>query len=341
MKTIISLSMLFAVTVSGCTSDTQSDDAGGGDGGGGGDPVQPVPTTPEGAYAMESHFDLATNVPGTAGTITGYVIDATDSPGDPTLFIIQKLTAALPDGTVKNAVVSATPYVAGYLNDKLLEVAPTFVTKMLTLANGFGQVTKDFGMMEVLEVDASGNAVKTIKGLHFEVDGVVQEFAFADYGIAETRVDGLQVSLSKTGTLAISEHKVPMQYGQIMKLALDQALIPMIDPASANLGQLFKRAINCTAVGKYVYEAIGFGSASTFEAACTTGLAAGANALYSLMNSIDGAALEFGLAGEARGVDKNRDGKMDEIVTGTWTGDLHYAGTPAPLAEATFFGARM
>lgn len=340
MKTIISLSMLFAATVSGCTSDTQSDDNDGG-GGGPGDPAQPVPTTPEGSYAMQSRFDLATNVPGTAGTITGYVIDATDSPGDPTLFIVQKLTAALPDGSIKNAVVSATPYVAGYLNDKLLEVAPTFVTKMLALANAFGQVTKDFGMMEVLEIDAAGHAVKTVKGLRFEIDGVEQEFAFADYGIAETRVEGLQVTLSKTGALAISEHEIPMKYGQVMKLALDGALIPMIDPASANLGQLFKSAVNCKAVGRYVYDAIGFGSASTFELACNTGLAAGATALYDLMNNIDSAALKFGLTGEARGVDRNRDGKMDEIVTGTWSGGLSYAGTPAPLADAKFFGARM
>jgi hypothetical protein len=341
MKTIISLSMLFAVTVAGCT-DTQSDDNGGGDGGGGGgDPAQPAPTTPEGTYAMTSQFDLATNVPGTAGTITGYVIDATDSPEDPTLFIVQKLTAALPNGPIKDGVVSATPFVAGYLNDKLLEVAPTFFTKMLALAKGFGQVTKNFGMVEILEVDAAGHAVKTVKGLRFEIDGVEQEFAFADYGIAETRVDGLQVSLAKTGLISISEHKVPMKYGQVMKLALDQALIPMIDPASANLGQLFKHAVNCTAVGKFVYEKIGIGSASTFESACNTGLAAGANALYNLMNNIDGAALEFALAGEARGIDRNRDGKMDEIVTGTWSGGMSYAGTPAPLAEAKFFGARM
>lgn len=341
MKTLISLSMLFAVTVAGCTSETPDGDGGDGGGDGGPGPEQPVPTTPEGRYAMLSQFDLATNVPGTAGTVAGYIIDATDSPEDPTLFIIQKLTAALPDGSVKNAVVSATPYVAGYLNDRLLEVAPTFVTKMVTLANGFGQVTKDFGMVETLSVDAAGNATKTVTGLRFEIDGVEHEFAFADHGIDETSVDGLSVTLAKNGLLSISAHEVPMQYGQVLRIAIDGALIPMIDPAASNLGQLLKGAVNCKVVGKYVYEAIDFGSASTFESACNAGLAAGATALYNLLDNIDGAALEFGLTGEARGVDRNRDGKMDEIVTGTWSGDLRYAGTPAPLAEARFHGARM
>jgi hypothetical protein len=195
--------------------------------------------------------------------------------------------------------------------------------------------------MEVLEVDAAGGAVTTIKGLHFEIDGIEHEFTFADYGLPETRVDGLTVDLAKTGLITISTHKVPMKYGQVMKIALDQALIPMIDPASANLGQLFKRAVNCKAVGIYVYEKIGLGSASTFESACTAGLAAGATALYNLMSNIDSAALEFDLAGQARGVDRDRDSEMDEIVTGTWSGELSYAGTPAPLAEAQFFGARL
>jgi hypothetical protein len=339
MKTILSLSMLFAVTVAGCTSDHQGDGLDGDDDDG--DTAQPVPATPEGTYAMQSHFDLAANVPGTAGTIAGYVIDATDSPGDPTLFIIQKLTAALPDGQLKNAVASATPYVAGYLNDRVLEVAPTFVTKMLALASAFGQVTKDFGMLEVLEIDGAGRAVKTVKGLRFEIDGAPQELAFADHGVAETRTEGLSVTLSKTGALAVGEHEVAVRYGQLMRIALDAALIPLIDPASSNLGELFERAVNCTAVGRHISDAIGFGSASTFEAACTAGLAAGASALYDLMSDIDGAALELTLTGAARGVDRDRDGKMDEVVAGTWSGRLSYAGTPAPLATAKFFGARM
>lgn len=339
MKNLVSLSMLFAVTVAGCASEAPGDD---GDGGGGGGPdPQPVPTTPEGTYRMQSQFDLATNIPGTAGTVATYFIQATDDPDDPTKFIVERVLEALPSGSIKNALQSAMPYVTGYLNDRLVEVAPSFVGKVIDLGNGFGQVTKDFGLVEELTIDAAGAAKKTVKGLHFEIDGTEHELLFADYGIAETKVEGLTVSLAKTGQLAIGEHAVPMKYGQIMRLALDQAIIPMIDPASANLGELFKSAVNCTKVGKYVYDAVGLGSASTFESACTAGLTAGATKLYNLMNSVDTAALELGIAGTARGVDKNKDGKMDEIVTGTWTGRVSYHGTPAPLSTAKFFGARM
>lgn len=343
MKTLISLSMLFAVTVAGCASETPGDDGdGGGDGGGGGGgEPQPVPTTPEGTYRMQSEFDLATNIPGTAGTVATYFIQATDDPDDPTKFIVEKVLEALPSGSIKNALQSGAPYVTGYLNDRLVEVAPSFVGKVIDLGNAFGQVTKDFGVIDELQIDAAGAATKTVKGLRFEIDGTEHELAFADHGITETRIDGLTVTLAKSGQLEISEHKVPMKYGQVMRLALDQAIIPMIDPASSNLGELFQAAVNCTKVGKYIYDAIGFGSASTFESACKLGLTSGANALYNLMNNVDTAALELGIAGTARGVDKNRDGKMDEMVTGAWTGNVSYHGTPAPLSTAKFFGARM
>jgi hypothetical protein len=343
MKTIISLCMLFAVTVAGCTSETPDGD--GGDGGGGGEPEQPVPATPEGSFTMLSQFDLATNIPGTAGTVAGYIIDATDDTADPTLFILEKLIAKLPASTpnwIKEPIVTATPAIAGKLNPYVEQFAPSFYGKLKSLARGFGQVTMNFGMLETLSVDAAGNATKTVTGLHFEIDGIEHEFAFADYGIAKTHVEGLSVTLSKTGLVTISEHKVPMKYGQVLKLALDQALIPMIDPASSNLGELFESAVNCDKVGGAVAGEIGYPSWAGFIGeACEAGLTAAANGLYGLLDNIDGAAFEFGLTGKARGVDKNRDGKMDDIVTGMWTGEVSYAGTPAPLAEAKFRGARM
>ena len=89
------------------------------------------------------------------------------------------------------------------------------------------------------------------------------------------------------------------------------------------------------------FEAIDLGSPSTFESACLAGLHAASTAFYNALNNIDTAALEFDILGTARGIDKNHDGKMDDIQTGVWTGQLGYAGTPAPLSTAKFFGTKM
>lgn len=339
----LSYTFLFGlVAATGCAADAPDagDDDGGGGGGGGGDPL-PVPTSAEGKYAMNSTFDVATNIPGTPGTVVNYFINATDDPDDPTKFIVDELIKALPDGSIKNFVQNSAPFVTGYLNDRLLDIAPDFVAKLVDVGDAFGQVTHNFGTMETLEIDAAGNAKKTVTGLHFKIDNVDLDYPFADYGIQETKVEGLHVTLSETGQIAISEHTVPMKYGQVLKLAIDQAVVPMIDPSASNLGDILKNLVNCQAVGQYVYDAIGFGSPSTFESACNSGLNAAGNALYKALDNMDASALEFKLTGTARGVDKNQDSKMDDIQSGVYTGTLGYAGTPAPLGQAKFFGKRM
>lgn len=335
----MSLFLILGATVAGCAADApgQDDD----------DDVTnppdtlPVPLTPEGTFSVQSDFDVATNLPGTAGTVVNYFINATDDPDDPTKFIVEQVIAALPDGSIKNNLQGAVPFVAGYLNEKLLEVAPDFLTKIVNVGDAFGQVAHHFGTIEKLEITATGATIKTVTGLHFNIDNVDMDFAFKDYGLAEVKVEGLQVTLATTGKLDIAPHKVPMKYGALLKLAMNNAIIPMIDPSVTDLEGLLKTMINCQAVGRYVYEAIDIGSASTFESACNAGLKAGSTAFYKALDNVDTAALEFGLTGTARGVDKNRDGKMDDIQTGVWTGDLKYAGTPAPLATAKFFGTKM
>jgi hypothetical protein len=327
---------LLGATAAGCAADAPGDEDV--------DPVppdqQPVPLTPQGRFRVMSEFDLATNAPGTVGDVVNYFIAATDEPDDPTKFIVEKIAEALPAGTVKNIVQGSIPFVAGYLNERLLEVAPDFVTKIVDVGDAFGQIAKQFGTIETYDIAANGVAVKNVTGLRFKVDNVDLEYEFADYGMQPVKVEGLQVRLEPTGKLTFASHKVPMKYGAALKLALDQAVIPMIDPSKANLGEFLKGIVNCQAVGQHVYNALGIGSPSTFESACNGGLVAGAQGLYSALDRIDGAALEFGLTGTSRAVDRNRDGKMDDIQTGVWTGELKYAGSPAPLTTAKFYGTK-
>ena len=346
--------LLASATVAGCAADATGPDD---DGGGSDDPMMPdpdpVPLTPEGKFSVQSDFDIATNIPGTAGTVVNYFLAATDEADDPTKFILEQVINALPNGSIKNTLQGSIPFVAGYLNDRLLEVAPTFVDKIIDVGNGLGQVAHHFGTIEVLDItntpapSVGGDpslgfaATKTVQGLHFNVDNVDIDLRFADYAIADVKVEGLAVSLEPTGKLNVAQHKVPLKFGAMMKLAMNEVIIPFIDPSVTDLEGLLKKAVNCQKVGQYVFEAIDLGSASTFESACNTGLRAASTAFYRALDNIDTAALEFDLLGTARGIDKNHDGKMDDIQTGVWTGQLGYAGTPAPLSSAKFFGTKM
>ncbi|HEY5952595.1 MAG TPA: hypothetical protein VIV40_44150, partial [Kofleriaceae bacterium] len=193
---------------------------------------------------------------------------------------------------------------------------------------------------------AAYSGTVTAVGVKLKIDNVETDVAFADHMIAPVAAPGVGVTLDATGKLDIAEHKLPLSYGKILRLGLDEVIIPAVNPSATNLQTLLADLVDCAAVGTAVNDAIidqfGFGlGAGTFTTACTAGLVLGSQAIYTKLDSIDASALEFGLVGVAKAIDMNKDGKVDTIQTGKWTGTLSYASTPSPLAAATFTGSRM
>jgi hypothetical protein len=353
MKTAKNLSFVLALALgavaAGCASDSPDDMGGGGGGDSSGSDDAPRPMDATGTYRMASTFDIATNAPGKVGEVTNAFINMTDGATDPAEWIIDQIIAKTTNSTLKNILTSAKPFVAGYINDRLLELAPDFVTTILQVGNDFGQMARNFGLNETLEVAQGGgayNATVTALGVHFKVDNVESDIMFADHSIANVSAANVAVSLDATGKLDIGEHKLPLSYGKVLRLGLDELIIPAVDPSATNLQTLLADLVDCTAVGTAINDALvdqfGFGGgASTWAAACTAGLAYGAQTLYSKIDAIDSSALEFSLVGVAKAVDSNKDSMVDTIQTGKWSGTLSYANTPAPLAAATFTGTRM
>lgn len=336
--------LALTATAVGCaTDDSDLDQPGSGDEQ---DPDDgPAATTADGVYTLHNKFDLATNLPGRVGTVVNTIIAATDDSNDPVLFIYDQVIAGLPEGAIKNALRGAGPLVTGYLNERLLDIAPDFAVRMLTLANQFGDMAKNFGTVSRLEVvqGPDGYVSKHITtGVEFKVKSGAQllelELPFADYGMSDIRVENVPVALETSGKLVIRSHAVALSFGRVLRLGVDEMLIPLIDDESANLSQLFRALIDCHQVGLAVYDALGLGSVGAFEAACTAGLTTGANFVYQKIAEIDANALELTLEGSAKAIDRNRDGKMDDLQRGAWTGTVKYGASPAPLGTATFTG---
>jgi hypothetical protein len=357
MKTVKNLSFVLALALgavaTGCAADSPDDDGdGGGSGSGSGSGSDDAPRQLDaaGKYQMASTFDIATNMPGEVGQVTNTFIAMTDGAADPAEWIIEQIIAKTSSSTLKNILTTAKPFVAGYLNDRLLQIAPDFVDTVLQVGNDFGQMAKKFGINETLEVSGSGTmytSTVTALGVHFKVDNIETDIAFADHMIAPVSAASVGVTLDATGRLDIAAHKLPLSYGKILRVGLDTVIIPAINPSAANLQTLLASLVDCNAVGVAINDALvsqfGFGGgAGTWATACSAGLVFGSAAVYAKIDSIDGSALEFGLTGVAKAVDKNNDSKVDTIQTGKWTGTLSYGSSmPAPLAEATFVGTRM
>ena len=149
--------LALGAVITGCAADSPanptgggSDTGGGGDTGGGDDVPTPLDAT--GKYHVQSTFDIASNMPGTVGTVVNDFIAATDDADDPTHWILDQIIAQMPNGTLKNLLSGAEPFVAGYLNDQLLDIAPDFVTTIVEVGNDFGDMAKHFGLNETFDI---------------------------------------------------------------------------------------------------------------------------------------------------------------------------------------------
>jgi hypothetical protein len=320
---------------------------GGDDGPGGGDdqpPTKPLDAT--GTYTVHSTFDLATNMPGTAGAVINTIIAATDDGDDPSRWIVDQILNQLPSSTLKTGLKIAEDLAIGALNDELLKVAPDFVSTMVQTGQDFGALAKHVGLNETLTLaqsQAAGSylATHSVVGLHYELGNQKGDLAFTSYRLPDIAVSSVAVTMDATGQLTIAAHDVPLTYGKLLRLGLDAAVIPMIDGSAHNLGDLLQHQVDCKAVGTAIANAIDFGSAAgTLESYCKAGLSAGASLVYAKIEAIDSTALRFSINGSARAVDRTNDRMIDQIQTGTWAGTLAYGTTPTPLIPATFFGER-
>jgi hypothetical protein len=342
----------FAAVASGCAADVQGPDSPDNPDNPD-DPDDPLPPDVDasGRYQLQSQIDLAANAPGKVGEIVREFVLATDEQGvDPTKWILEKVVQNISSGTIRNAINAAIPFVSGYLNDRLLEIAPNFVDTIITVGNDFGEVSKNFGLSEQLELTKSGSgytAKHTVLGARFKVNNVESEYPFADFNTPNVIVENVAVTLDPpTGKLTLADHKVGLAYGKVLRIALDGAIIPSLDPTASNLGELLANLVNCQVVGEQIDAAVrdlivfspGVG---VFKAACDVGLQKAADLIYGKMTEIDGNALELGITGVAKALDRTGDKQIDTIQTGKWDGTMSYAGSPATLTGATFFGARM
>jgi len=344
------LALALGATAAGCAADSPDQDGGGGGGGGGsGSDDAPKQLDAAGKYQMTSTFDIAANMPGKVGEVSNAFINMTDGATDPADWILEQVIAKISNSTLKGFLNGARPFVAGYINDRLLQIAPDFVTTIVQVGQDFGQAARNFGLNEQLEVTgAFPNYMSKVSavGVKFKIDNVEQDILFSQHMVAPVEAANVGLTLDQTGKLDIAEHKLPISFGKVLRIGLDEVIIPAVDPSATNLQTLLASLVDCSQVGQAIndalVDAIGIGGgAGTWTTACNAGLVFGSQAIYSKIDGIDASALEFSLVGVAKAVDTNGDRKVDNIQTGKWTGTLSYSGTPAPLATATFIGAAM
>jgi len=347
MKTLASLTLALSLALTGCGDNLGNDDGTGGDGSGSGSgsDEQPEPKLDAtGTYRLHSTFDIATNMPASSGSFVNGLIAATDDPDDPMSWLLDQMLAQMPNGTLKSILQGAKPFVAGYLNDELNNLAPELVGTIVELGHHMAELTKHFGVNEKLAIagaDQTLIAKVTADGVRFTIDANQIDLTFVDYNVDDVSAEGVLITLENESRMLIGDHSLPLPYGKIVRMGLDAAIIPTIDPSAHNLTDLLDHIVNCQSVGQSIADALDFGTASFWASACTAGLDGAADLVYDQIAASD-SLLTFHVTGNARVSDSNGDHKLDKLSFGTWAGTLSYDATDTTLVQpATFVGERM
>jgi hypothetical protein len=292
------------------------------------------PRSPDGTFAVTTRFDLASPIPGPAAAIVGDLIAMTDGPDDPSRYIIDRIVASLPDGTAKTAAHALAPFVAAYVNTKLTAVAPHFVAGIRAISDGLDRVARHFTTVETVRISRDG-ATRVIGGITFEVG-----MKSVTVGWSSDPGTSLQVTLDKAGHLAFDEHVLALGYGRMLRVGLETAVIPSVDPAATDLSRALRDLVDCAQLGKLVSEKVGLGSPTLYEAACATGMTAAASDFYARLATIDRSPLELHMTGVAHAIDLDGNGTMDAFDNGGWKGTVGYGSAQTSLGPTLFTGTR-
>ena len=303
----------------------------------------PAPLDPSGRYTVHSDLDLVSGVPGTVGQVINTFLDMTDGPNDPATWIIDLVLEELDNSTVEGLIDASRPFLDGLLNDLLLSVAPDFVNDILELGDMFGEVSRNFGVVTTLDVVETGGiegneltATHTMTGMFFNLQEELFSFSMAELGVANIVREDISFAMEDESVVNIGAHTFAMPYGALMLLAIEDAIIPMLDPYATDLTDFVGNLVNCYQVGITLEEEIGVLSSGTYEDLCLTGVTAAVGAIENQITGLAG--MDLNIAGQANPKDTNSDSHVDKLLNGEWTGNVSYFGSEAPLTNATFRG---
>lgn len=311
------------------------------------DPDEPAPMDATGLYALDSEFDVISGMPGDVGNVVNTFVEMTDDTYDPATWLIDKIVDEIDNSTVRSFVNSTRPVLDGLVLNVIEDNAPQLVADILEIGDHFGQIAREFGTVSTLDIqrDTDSGLVAThkVSGYMFEIDNVAYEYDMAALGAEDTVVAGVSIEYA-ADRVTIGEHNVPIEYGGFLALALEDVIVPLVDPSADGLHDLLTNNINCADIGDTIYQEVQFLDPGFYEGLCDLGLLAGTNAILDQLYAIDSKAqVIMVINGSARASDQNNDRKVDRLTTGKWAGDISYNGNVGALAEDvnTFSGQRM
>lgn len=308
----------------------------------GGDSLPPLNAS--GDYAISSNLGLVGALPEDADQAVSVFIEMTDGENDPAKYIVDKMIEEAELGWVESALATVRWLVDPALNTLILEESPELVAELNFIGEQLGLFTETFALDSDLEVTES-SATHVAAGFSFMLEGAEHSFEAAQYDVSPAASESFSFNFSESDMqVTIDQHALPLPLGGFMVVALNEAIVPAVDPQSEDLGDLLLFLIDCQAVGEKISSYIPGSSPEAFAGGCELALEATATQVEARALALDENGLELVLQGSASARDSDDDRETEELVDGMWTGSVSYQGgeiADLPDGENGFSGVKV
>lgn len=314
------------------------------------EPPKPDITNLTGSFSVTSRFDIQTDFAGSKlADVLNVLNEISDDPQDPGKFVVDTVLAEVDNQAIMVVANLLRPTLNMEVNKLLMSIAPGLITTFKQLAQDFSAIARKFELVSTMSTPVSqpGHNIMTVDHtldrIAWSLDGVKTEYTFAQLNMKQPVATGVQLTLLNGSDLTVDQHSFKLNFGAFLLVALNNLLIPKVQPGAKSIYDVLAAQIDCQSVGQTMNNTVGLGGNVFWSGACDLGVKTVANYLELEIASIDSNDTTLSLKGQSKIWDGNADGEFDTVNQGIWTGDFSLQKCQAQIVGAgnTFAGYKV
>jgi hypothetical protein len=303
----------------------------------------------DGTYGLTNKFDVQTNFTGSkfAGVLN-VLSQISDDPLDPGKYVVDRVLDEVDNKAIQAVALVLKPALYKEVNKLLYAIAPKLTATFKQLAKDLSTIARQFEVVSTLTSPAPqpGNlpmvADHELQEIAWTLGGTRAEVTFKQLNLQNPIAKNVQLTLANGTDLSIREHTFQLNYGAFLLVALDNLVIPRLEPGAKDLEDLLQAQIDCVKVGQTMNKTIGLGGAQLWVSACNIAVTAVATYMEYEIAAMDSNDTSLTIKGQSKIYDPQKSGTFSLLTKGLWSGTLELQKCKAAVGgpDNRFWGKR-
>ncbi len=311
--------------------------------------ITPPAPNLDGTYDLTNKFDVQTNFTGSkfAGVLN-VLNQISDDPLDPGKYVVDRVLDEIDNKAVQAVAIVLKPALYKEVNTLLYKIAPKLTATFKQLAKDLSTIARQFEVSSTLSSPAPqpGNLPMVVdhelNKIAWTLGGTRSEVTFKQLNMQNPIAKNVQLTLVNGSDLDIRDHSFKLNYGAFLLVALDNLVIPRIEPGAKDLEDLLQAQIDCVKVGQTMNKTVGLGGQQLWVSACNIAVTAVATYMEYEIAAMDSNDTSLTIKGQAKIYDPQKSGTFSLLTKGLWSGTLELQTCKAAVGgpDNRFWGER-